>query len=576
MTTTEAGFTDAGPDVGAPFHGEADWHQIDWYKAHRIVRRLQARIVQATQAGRWGKVKALQRLLTHSRSAKALAVRRVTENHGKKTPGVDRDLGNTPAKKMAAVHALRQRGYHPQPLRRVYIPKSTGKMRPLSIATMTDRAMQTLYLLALDPIAEATADPNSYGFRRERSPADAMGQCFIALGRRNAAPWVLEADIRACFDAISHEWLEAHVPLDKALLHKWLKAGYVERGTLYPTDQGAAQGDPLSPVLANLTLNGLERMLRDAFPKSHRKGPDLKVNVVRFADDFIVTGASKELLEHEVMPLVGRFLKERGLDLSMDKTVITHIDDGFDFLGQNVRKHGGKLLITPSRKSVRTVLGKVRQIVKDNKQATAGNLILHLNPLIRGWARYHRHVVSKATFRAVDNAIFDALWRWAKRRHPQKSRQWVRNKYVRTRGDNQWAFWGAVRGAKGTQEDIWLFSAAKLPIKRHVKVRENANPYDPAWEVYFEERLGLAMAQHLSGRGTLRYLWMEQDGLCPICRQKITTLTGWHNHHIVWRSKGGSDDTENRVLLHPTCHQRVHSQGLIVVKPRPARGVQEA
>jgi RNA-directed DNA polymerase len=222
---------------------------------------------------------------------------------------------------------------------------------------------------------------------------------------------------------------------------------------------------------------------------------------------------------------------------------------------------------------VRTFLGKVRQIVKDNKQATAGNVILHLNPLIRGWAQYHRHVVSKATFRAVDNAIFDALWRWAKRRHPQKSRLWVRNKYFRTRGDNQWAFTGTVRGAKGKQEDIWLFSAAKLPIKRHVKVRENANPYDPAWEVYFEERLGLAMAQHLSGRGKLRYLWREQDGLCPICRQKITTLTGWHNHHIVWRSKGGSDDTENRVLLHPTCHQRVHSQGLTVMKPRPSRGV---
>ncbi len=573
MMTTEAEVTDAGPDVGAPSRAEADWHQVDWYKAHRIVRRLQARIVQATQAGRWGRVKALQHLLTHSHSAKVLAVRRVTENHGKKTPGVDHDVWNTPAKKMAAVHALHRRGYHPQPLRRVYIPKSTGKMRPLSIATMTDRAMQTLYLLALDPIAEATADPNSYGFRRERSPADAMGQCFITLGRRNAASWVLEADIRACFDAISHEWLEAHVPMDKAILHKWLKAGYVERGTHYPTDQGAAQGGPLSPVLANLTLNGLERMLRDAFPKSHRKGPDVKVNVIRFADDFIVTGASRKVLEHEVTPLVEQFLQERGLDLSTDKTIITHIDDGFDFLGQNVRKYGGKLLITPSRKSVRTFLGKVRQIVKDNKQATAGNVILHLNPLIRGWAQYHRHVVSKATFRAVDNAIFDALWRWAKRRHPQKSRLWVRNKYFRTRGDNQWAFTGTVRGAKGKQEDIWLFSAAKLPIKRHVKVRENANPYDPAWEVYFEERLGLAMAQHLSGRGKLRYLWREQDGLCPICRQKITTLTGWHNHHIVWRSKGGSDDTENRVLLHPTCHQRVHSQGLTVMKPRPSRGV---
>lgn len=374
------------------------------------------------------------------------------------------------------------------------------------------------------------------------------------------------------FDSISHDWLLAHVPMDTAMLRKWLKAGYLERHVLHPTEEGAAQGGPISPVLANLTLNGLERVLREHFPKSHRKGPDKKINVIRFADDFVVTGHSKEVLEEEVIPLIVQFLGERGLTLSSEKTVITHIDDGLDFLGQNVRKYGGKLLIKPSRKNVQTFLEKARTVIKDHKQVPAGHLIRLLNPLIRGWALYHRHVVSKRTFSDVDSAIFTALWQWATRRHPAKSRSWVRKKYFHTRGDNHWVFSGEVEGAKGRPEAVWLFSAAKMPITRHIKVREQANPYDPAWEVYFEERLGVKMVHTLLGRRKLLHLWKEQNGICPICTQKITTLTGWHNHHIVWRSKGGSDSAGNRVLLHPTCHRQVHSQGLTVVKPRPSRG----
>jgi RNA-directed DNA polymerase len=562
--------------AGAASHESESWHSIGWYQAQRVVRRLQARIVQATQQGRWGKVKALQHLLTHSYSAKVLAVRRVTDNQGHRTPGVDQVLWNTPEEKMQAVHHLRQHGYQPQPLRRIYIPKSNGKMRPLSIATMQDRAMQAVYLQALDPVAEVIADRNSYGFRVARSAADAIGQCFITLGRRNSAQWILEGDIRACFDEISHAWLLQHIPLDKTMLEKWLSAGYVDHGVLHPTDEGAAQGGPLSPVLANLTLNGLEGLLREHFPKRSHHGSETKVNFVRFADDFIVTGPSKEVLEHQVKPLIEGFLRERGLVLSPEKTVITPIEDGFDFLGQNVRKYHGKLLITPSRKNVQAFLTKVRTTIKGHKQITAGRLILLLNPLIRGWALYHRHVVSKATFAGVDNAIFHTLWQWAVRRHPGKNRAWIRGKYFQTRGENHWVFTGDVPGPKGTSETVWLFSAGKMPIVRHVKVREQANPYDPWWELYFEERLGLKMAGQLPGRRKLLYLWEQQAGICPVCKQKITSLTGWHNHHIVWRSKGGSDSAENRVLLHPHCHEQVHDQGLTVVKPRPPRGVREA
>src|SRR5437660_8650396 len=224
MTTETTETLVSDPSVGATTDHPLTCHQINWRHAERTVRRLQIRIAQATQAGKWGKVKALQRLLTRSFSGKALAIRRVTENTGKRTPGVDGQTWKTPEQKATAIYRLRQRGYHPQPSRRVYIPKSTGKQRPLGILTMHDRAMQALYLLALDPVAETTADPNSYGFRRGRSTADAIEACFIALCRNDRASWILEGDIRSCFDGISHDWLLAHLPMDKTILRKWLKA----------------------------------------------------------------------------------------------------------------------------------------------------------------------------------------------------------------------------------------------------------------------------------------------------------------------------------------------------------------
>jgi len=267
-----------GTTAGAVSNEAMNWYDIEWEKVHRNVSRLQARIVKATQEGRWGKVKALQHLLTRSFSGKALAVKRVTENQGKNTPGVDGEVWNTPAKKMKAVHELRQRGYQPQPLRRVYIPKSSGKMRPLGIPTMKDRAMQALYLLALDPIAETQADPNSYGFRKERCQADAIAQCFNILSRKDRASWILEGDIRACFDNISHKWLLENIPIEKSILRRWLKAGYVEQYILHPTEAGTPQGGIISPALMNMALDGLERYLNENLPRYH-KGQRVKVNL---------------------------------------------------------------------------------------------------------------------------------------------------------------------------------------------------------------------------------------------------------------------------------------------------------
>lgn len=557
--------------TGAVSHEEVtDWHSIDWQSAHENVRRLQARIVKATQEGKWGKVKALQRLLTHSYSAKVLAVKRVTENQGKNTPGVDGEIWDTPQKKLEAVNTLRQRGYHPLPLKRVYIPKSSDKTkkRPLGIPTMKDRAMQALYLLALEPVSETTADPCSYGFRRERSAQDAIEQCFIILAPKRSAQWILEGDIKACFDTISHEWLLVNIPMEKGILRKWLKAGYLEKGKLFPTEEGTPQGGIASPVLANMTLDGLAELLRKHFPKGGNKGENALVNLVRYADDFIITGCSRELLETEVKPLVETFLRERGLQLSQEKTLITHIDEGFDFLGQNIRKYNGKLLIKPAKKKIRNLLGEVRSIIKAHPQMSAGRLIVKLNPIIRGWAMYHRHVVSAEIFASIRHEIFLALWRWVKRRHRNKGALWRKQKYFKVVNGRDWTFYGYLDG-----EQVLLFDPTTLPIKRHTPIKSKANPYDPAWEIYFEHRLGLKIVDTLKGRRQLIRLWREQNGICPICKQKITAETGWHNHHILPRVFGGSDKDENRVLLHPNCHALAHDRNMTVEKPRPSSGV---
>ncbi len=571
MTTqvTRAGALSGDPNT---------WHSIRWAECHREVRRLQARIVKATQEGRWGKVKSLQWLLTHSFSGKAIAVKRVTENQGKNTPGIDKTTWSTPESKSLAVSSLSRRGYQPRPLRRVYIPKSNGKMRPLGIPTMKDRAMQALHLLALEPVSETKADTNSYGFRPQRCTADAIEHCFKALARGNSPQWVLEGDIKGCFDNISHEWLLSNIPLDKKILHQWLKAGYMEDGFLHSTDAGTPQGGIISPTLANMALDGLQDALERVYPWTTRRGQKVKVNLVRYADDFIITGVSKELLEDEVKPLVEAFMAERGLILSAEKTKITHIEEGFDFLGQNIRKYGEKLLIKPSKKNVKTFLDKVRVIVKGNKQATHLGVINKLNPVIRGWVQYHRHVVSKDVFQTVDREIWRCLWQWAKRRHPKKNLYWIKDKYFKKVGTRTWVF-AADTGdvwPDGKPKLVKLVYAGETPIRRYCKIRADANPFDSSWETYFEARIGAKMKDNPRGRRKLVKLWLDQEGRCPICQQRITRASGWHVQPLSRRVDGGKGHMSNLVLLHPKCHRRVNSRKLDVVKPVRESGLRKA
>jgi RNA-directed DNA polymerase len=433
--------------------------------------------------------------------------------------------------------------------------------------------MQALYLLGLDPILETTADANSYGFRSRRCCADALDHCHKLLRNNHSATWILEGDIRACFDRISHDWLMAHIPMDKAILRQWLQAGYLEKDVFFATREGTPQGGIASPALANAALDGLQALLQQRFGATRRRRQRNHVHLVRYADDFIITGTSKALLQNEVQPLVAHFLKERGLELSHEKTSITHIDDGFDFLGQNVRRYGTKLLLKPSRKKVRTFLAKIDQVIQhDGGHLTAGDLIVRLNPKLRGWALYHRHASSKRTFARVDDVILRKLWRWARRRHRGKSAAWVRAKYFTRPGDGRWTFRGTVTDKDGGKHTVLLFGARSVRIRRHVKVRGEANPYDPSWELYFEERLAAQLASTLTGRGTSRYLWLEQDGNCLVCGEPLALDAGWQVHHLLWRSHGGSDTLDNLVLLHPNCHRQVHSEGLVVEKAASREG----
>lgn len=431
--------------------------------------------------------------------------------------------------------------------------------------------MQALYRLALDPIAETTGDSNSYGYRKGRAPVDALQQCWTCLNRKCSSSWVLEADIQSCFDTISHDWLMEHIPMEKQILRQWLEAGYMSDRALHATEAGVPQGGIISPVIANMTLDGLEAELRAMFPRvpNRRDGTKPKVNLIRFADDFVITGCSKELLETEVKPVVERFLRERGLKLSPDKTRVTHIDDGFDFLGQNIRKYNGKLKVKPSTRSVQTFLGKVRATIKQNQHFSPGLLILKLNPIIRGWANYHRHAASRKTFVRMSHEIFRAIWRWCRRRHPLKSARWVKKQYFLATKQSQWMFYGDLALGPGKKpQRLYLQRITKILFEKHMKIQAKANPYDPEWETYFEKRLDRQMLSDLKGKEDLRVLWYSQKGICPVCGEKISKETGWHSHHIVWKVYGGGDELANRVLLHPTCHRQVHSQGLSVEKPR--------
>ena len=527
------------------------WDSIDWNKAEAYVKKLQMRIVKAHQQGRTGKVKSLQWLLTHSFYGRALAVKRVTSNKGKKTAGVDKVLWSTSKLKYEAIFKLNRRGYKPLPLKRKYIKKKNGKKRPLGIPCMKDRAMQTLYKFALEPVAETTADPNSYGFRAKRCVQDAIEQCFTCLGKGKSPKWVLEGDIKGCFDNISHEWILDNIPMDKEILRKWLKCGYIETGKLFPTDTGSPQGSPISPTICNMVLDGLEKELKKQYHKKTVCGKPYspKVNFIRYADDFIVTGADRELLETGVLPIIREFLSERGLELSKEKTVVTHIEDGFDFLGSNIRWYKNKLLTKPSKKNYKAITGKVREIVKKNPSMKQEDLIRKLNQVIRGWVNSQKYNVSSKTFERFDFDVWRCLWRWCRHRHPKKSHKWIAKKYFRQVGTRSWTF--SVKTSDSFE--LSLIYAIDTKIVRWLKTKSEATPFDDSFTEYFEDRDTERMFREIGGRKKLNTLYKTQKGICPVCGGAITVEKGYRIHEVM-----GIDYKITRILVDADCHRKLH------------------
>jgi RNA-directed DNA polymerase len=525
------------------------WTGIDWNACLRTVRSLQRRIVKSLRAGNWRKAKRLCYLLVHSFAARALAVKQVTENKGKQTAGIDGEVWRTPGQKMKAVRALADwKGYRAKPLRRIYIPKKDkSQKRPLSIPVMDDRARQAVYALALKVIAETLGDTNSYGFRNKRRCADAIEQIFNILCQKNSACWILEGDIKGFFDNIAYQWMLENIPMNKRILKAWLKCGFVDRGEMYPTDDGVPQGGIISPNIGNRVLDGLEKLVQG----TSRFRRTNNINFVRYADDFIVTASSEEVLRDDIIPKINGFLEPRGVQLSEQKTKITHISEGFDFLGQTTRKHRrrdgnlGKIQITPSKSALREIKDKVKAICKSSGCLTQGELIDRLNPVIRGWANYHRHVICGETFSKLDSFVWFRLFRWGKRRHKNKSGKWIASRYFGEQDGQQWIFKDKASGKS------LIKVSQTIKQQRHIKVRGEANPFDIEWQEYFHNReIKLKMRSVNSYIGKVL---KRQNGQCSVCRQVLEVEEDHHLLHL------DGDETNNRmvnvVLLHSNCRE---------------------
>jgi len=540
-----------------------DWDSVDWRRTDRNVRNLRHRIFRATQAGDLRRVSSLQKLMLRSRSNTLMAVRRVTQvNAGKNTPGVDKLTVKTPAARGRLVdHLTTLQPWRASPARRVYIPKSDGKQRPLGIPTILDRCLQARVKNALEPEWEAKFEGSSYGFRPGRGCHDAIQKIFLIARPNKRKKWIVDADIKGAFDNIDHDFLIqtiGEVP-GRELIHQWLHAGVMEDGGFTATEMGTPQGGVISPLLLNIALHGMEAALGIRHkPNGELRGPRA---VVRYADDFVVFCETQEDAIHVRDAILPPWLAERGLSLSTEKTRIVHLTEGFDFLSFNVRHYpcpkttrtGFKLLIKPSKTAVARRRKQLREIWNSLTSCPIHQVLDRLNPIIKGWANYHRVVVASETFNQMDDWMFHRVVRYLQRLHPTKSADWHTRKYwgrLKPEVNDKWVF-----GDKQTGRYLWKFRWFK--IVRHVMVKGTASPDDPSLREYWWER------RKLNIRGIsdsdIR-LAESQDWRCPVCGMDLINGETLHRHHKNPKGAGGSDSYENRELVHLYCHQQRHAK----------------